>query len=189
MHKSRGKLIVFEGGDRSGKTTQSRLLQQAIPDSVLLRYPDRTTPLGQLLNSFLAGKTEFTPAVSNLLFIASLWQTLEEANKHLDEGRTVIMDRYTTSCFVYSLLRGVDPQQLKTLLGGMPEPTVTFFLDVDPKQSSQRGDFGQEIYDSVEYQTKVRNEFLKIPRDFNWITIDAAQSIEAVQANILQNIN
>lgn len=189
MHKyAGGKLIVFEGGDRSGKTTQSHLLHESIPDSVLLRYPDRNAPIGQILNSFLSGQTQLLPSVSNLLFLAILWQTVEEIKKHLTEGRTVILDRYTASCYVYSLLRGIDEEQLKVLLAGMPEPSITFFLDVDPQRTAKRGDFGHEIYDTVEYQQRVRQEFLICPKDPSWVTIEASESIEEIHRQILSEI-
>lgn len=183
-----GKLIVFEGADRSGKTTQARLLHQSLPGSVLLRYPDRTTSLGHLLSSFLAGTVTLSPIVANLLLIASLWETVQDIRKYLDQGKIVIMDRYTASCNVYSSVRGMDEAQLSNLLSGMPQASVTFFLDIDPQQSSQRGDFGREIYDTIEYQTKVRQGFFNLPKDSCWITIDATQPVEVIHKNILEKI-
>lgn len=186
---SSSRLIVFEGGDRSGKTTQSRLLQQSIPGSILLRYPDRSTSLGHLIDTFLSGNSNMSPLTANLVLIASLWQTVEDIKRYLEAGKTVIMDRYTASCYVYSLLRGMEEAQLDKLLQGMPKPSITFFLDVDPLKSSQRGDFGKEIYDNVEYQMKVRQGFLEYSKDASWITIDASQSIEDIQQTILSKIH
>src|SRR3954452_21544327 len=103
MIQSRGRMIVFEGGDNVGKTTQSRLLHYCLPNSCLFRYPNRTTPIGRVLDSYLSGELKSSIRAINLLFLANLWEIIDDVNKRLEEGKTVIMDRYIASHFAFSV--------------------------------------------------------------------------------------
>ena len=71
---ARGAFILFEGVDRCGKTTQSTLLvdtlKRAGVKAELWRYPDRTTGMGVMINSYLQSKTEMDDGAIHLLFAA-----------------------------------------------------------------------------------------------------------------------
>ena len=93
---ARGAFILFEGVDRCGKTTQSTKLVEALKSSgvnaELWRYPDRTTSMGQMINSYLQSKTEMDDGAIHLLFAANRWEKraameakLAEAKRRLDE--------------------------------------------------------------------------------------------------------
>lgn len=74
----RGKLIVFEGLDRAGKSTQcarlaTRLHSPSHPVAHL-RFPDRTTPIGQMINAYLTGASDVDDHVIHLLFSANRWE-------------------------------------------------------------------------------------------------------------------
>ena len=75
---ARGAFILFEGVDRCGKTTQSTKLVEALKSSgvnaELWRYPDRTTSMGQMINSYLQSKTEMDDGAIHLLFAANRWE-------------------------------------------------------------------------------------------------------------------
>jgi dTMP kinase len=73
--KPRGTLIVFEGGDRCGKSTQVSALQShlsslKIPNTTL-KFPDRTSSTGLVINSYLQKNTELSDEVVHLLFSAN----------------------------------------------------------------------------------------------------------------------
>lgn len=93
---ARGKLIVLEGLDRAGKSTQCQLLVSSLQDAGVkvryMRFPgtrnqscigsscvaynisDRTTPIGQMINAYLAGDTESEDHVIHLSFSANRWE-------------------------------------------------------------------------------------------------------------------
>jgi len=73
----RGTLIVFEGCDRSGKTTVCKKLVEHFngKESVkFMRFPDRTTEVGNAINSYLIGQRELDDHVIHLLFSANRWE-------------------------------------------------------------------------------------------------------------------
>uniref|UniRef100_A0A8C4YS60 Deoxythymidylate kinase n=1 Tax=Gopherus evgoodei TaxID=1825980 RepID=A0A8C4YS60_9SAUR len=80
----RGALVVLEGVDRTGKTTQSRRLVEALRASghlaELLRFPDRTTEIGRLISSYLENKSNLEDHTVHLLFSANRWEQVREAD-------------------------------------------------------------------------------------------------------------
>lgn len=72
---ARGGFIVFEGADRAGKTTQCQLLVQHLKslglDVEFWRFPDRTTPVGSLINSYLTSQQEHNDRAVHQLFSAN----------------------------------------------------------------------------------------------------------------------
>ena len=75
MVSKRGCLIVFEGGDRSGKSTQVQRLVDSLSMCVMQRFPDRTTHTGQIINSYLQGDPMNDQAM-HLLFSANRWESM-----------------------------------------------------------------------------------------------------------------
>jgi dTMP kinase len=61
------KLIVLEGLDRSGKTTVASILKEKLQPSVVIRFPNRTTETGKLLDMFLTKKVHFNSITTHLL--------------------------------------------------------------------------------------------------------------------------
>lgn len=78
----RGALIVFEGVDRCGKTTQTKRLYeylqlQGVP-AELMRFPDRTTITGKIINSYLTNGVDLDDRAIHLLFSANRWEAAKE---------------------------------------------------------------------------------------------------------------
>lgn len=76
MMKARGSLIVFEGLDRCGKTSQIGLLRQnpIFQNIVHYNFPNRTTIIGQIIDSYLKCKSETEDHAIHLLFSANRWE-------------------------------------------------------------------------------------------------------------------
>eukprot|EP00339_Tiarina_fusa_P007103 CAMPEP_0117071170 /NCGR_PEP_ID=MMETSP0472-20121206/50006_1 /TAXON_ID=693140 ORGANISM="Tiarina fusus, Strain LIS" /NCGR_SAMPLE_ID=MMETSP0472 /ASSEMBLY_ACC=CAM_ASM_000603 /LENGTH=88 /DNA_ID=CAMNT_0004794583 /DNA_START=8 /DNA_END=270 /DNA_ORIENTATION=+ len=76
--KKRGAFIVFEGVDRCGKTTQVGLLVKHLVQlgiaAIAMRFPDRTTPSGILINQYLQSKSDLDDRAIHLLFSANRWE-------------------------------------------------------------------------------------------------------------------
>jgi dTMP kinase len=73
---SRGKLIVLEGLDRSGKSSISKYVQELLSvkgPTVTMNFPDRSTPIGKMINEFLSSKQEMNNETIHLLFSANRW--------------------------------------------------------------------------------------------------------------------
>jgi dTMP kinase len=76
----RGAFILIEGLDKAGKSTQCDLLAKSLDSlghPVLhLRFPDRTTPIGQMIDAYLKGGSEVEDHVIHLLFSANRWEAV-----------------------------------------------------------------------------------------------------------------
>lgn len=164
--KGRGAFIVLEGLDRSGKTTQVKLLQsrlvEAGRDVRLMRFPDRTTPTGQIINQYLSSTTTLPDQSIHLLFTANRWEAAPAITALLSQGTTVVCDRYYYSGMVYSAAKGSPGLTLAWARGpevGLPRPDAVVFLDLGEEAAARRGGFGDERYETGAMQRRVRELF------------------------------
>jgi dTMP kinase len=87
----RGALIVLEGCDRSGKSTQARKiveeLNSAGKPTTLMSFPDRTTAIGVLIDAYLKGDKDMHDRAVHLLFSANRWESMDIINLTGGSGR------------------------------------------------------------------------------------------------------
>lgn len=107
---NRGSLIVIEGVDRSGKSTQCKKLVQSLQNmnikSHLMSFPDRTTSTGKLIDEYLKNKNcKLNDQAIHLLFTANRWENLEKMKSMLYDGITLVVDRYSYSGIVFSTVK------------------------------------------------------------------------------------
>lgn len=176
---SRGAFIVFEGADRTGKTTQTRnftkvLLDLAIPvaENAPWRFPDRTTPTGTIINQYLKNQTNIDDNVLHLLFSANRWEKASQIRKALQQGQTVILDRYAYSGVAYSLAKGLPFDWCKAADQGLPAPDLVIYLHLNLVAASKRGSYGSERYENNKMQKSVIDAFERLRTD-DWVIIDA----------------
>ncbi|KAF2705782.1 thymidylate kinase [Pleomassaria siparia CBS 279.74] len=191
---ARGKLIVFEGLDRAGKSTQCEMLVQGLhKDGVKvrsMRFPDRTTPIGQMINSYLSGKSEQEDHVIHLLFSANRWEAAASIQADLAAGTTIVIDRYYYSGCVYSAAKlnpSLDLAWARHPEEGLPRPDICLFLDISPEDAEMRGGYGEEKYEKREMQNQVRKLFsglMDSAEKGDFVVIDAGRSLEDVQQSI-----
>ncbi|KAI0403155.1 thymidylate kinase-domain-containing protein [Xylaria palmicola] len=162
----RGAFIVFEGMDRAGKTTQAKLLQLRCIESgrgvKFMRFPDRTTPIGQMIDSYLKGQADIEDHVIHLLFSANRWEAAQKIRAELEAGHTIICDRFYHSGIVYSAAKQLPSLSLSWAKApeiGLPRPDVVLFLDLDESVARSRGGWGGEVYEKGEMQRRVRELF------------------------------
>ena len=105
-----GKLIIFEGSDRSGKTTQAKYLADYLrkcgKSVVQFSFPTKTNQFGQMLRSWLQGAVEYEPMAVNLLFEADRYQEIHNLTHALESFDYVIVDRFWRTGAAYSVYRG-----------------------------------------------------------------------------------
>ncbi len=137
----KGRLIVFEGIDGSGTETQSKLLRRKIgSSSVRIEYPDYKGVFGRLIRLFLDNKQEFSPEMQFHLYAGDMVKDKEKISGWLNQGKTVICDRYFLSTIVYQGIRGFSlGKALKFAEDfGIPKPDIVFFLKISPEESKRR---------------------------------------------------
>lgn len=186
-------LIVIDGQDCSGKTTLCKRLCQNNPDYVYVKLPNRSTATGQLIDQFLKGTLTFSPnpkhneRAAQLLFAANNMEQCQELWDLLEQGKTLVVDRYIPSGIVYhSVAQGSNQSDfILNLNVDMPKPDMIIILEVDPVVASKRRtDYGTERNDNPEYQRRIGEAFREYLED-TALFIDASKSEEEVYQCVL----
>lgn len=188
----RGALIVLEGCDRSGKTTQSAKLVEALNQLNIparkISFPDRSTPIGSIINDYLSRKIELPDRSVHLLFSANRWELESEIRKQIESGVTLIVDRYSYSGIVFtSAKQCIDFKWCCGPENGLPKPDLVMFLKLSCEEMVKRSGFGDERYENVEFQNKVDKNYDRFTNE-NFIQINAAQDIQTLTNNLLTQV-
>jgi dTMP kinase len=166
--RRRGRLVVLEGLDGAGTTTQARLLADALRDggrAVHLTAEPSGGPVGalvrQVLNRRIAGRdgAPFDPAALALLFAADrLDHAAVEIAPKLAAGVDVVSDRFTLSSLAYQGLAVGDLPWVEAVNARAPAPDVTIFLRVRPEVGLRRrhaASLDREIFEVAAFQRRV----------------------------------
>ena len=176
--RSRGALIVMEGLDHSGKSSQARLLAQAIPGAQLANFPDRTTAVGGLIDQYLRNQVDKDDRAIHLLFSANRWERISSIRAQLEAGTTVILDRYAFSGCVYSAAKGLPLSWCRAPDAGLIQPDLVVYLRMSATQVAERSGFGSERYEETSFQEKVGKLFDEVLLPLEYcLTLDAGEEI------------
>lgn len=184
----RGYFIVFEGCDHSGKTTQSKLLSESgiFKNVTTMTFPDRTTLIGSMINNYLQKSTKLNDKAIHLLFSANRWEKESKINELLNNGTTIICDRYSYSGIAYSVAKGLPLEWCKSSDQGLPMPDLVIYLYSPIDVLLKRGDFGTEIYENEQFQETVHKVYMDL-RDDRWVMVNGDNTIEGIQEEV-QNV-
>jgi dTMP kinase len=183
--KDDGKIVVIEGLDKSGKTTQSRLLYNFYSNNYpgqisLLNFPDYTTRIGKEIELFLHGKVNYTNEVKHILLSANRWEKKPEIEQLREKNKLLIINRYYQSNLVYGVANDMNFDWLFNLDKGLPKEDIVIVLDIDPSISYKRSIDNNFVMDEFEknisFLGKVRNAYLNLAKLLNWNVIPAYQS-------------
>ncbi|CAD7077130.1 unnamed protein product [Hermetia illucens] len=90
----------------------------------------------------------------------------------LVNGTTLIVDRYSYSGVAFSTTKGLDLEWCKGPETGLPRPDRVFFLQINPTALENRGGFGNERFETTDFQEKVLKIYKQL-HDDSWVYIDA----------------
>ena len=211
-HKSLpGKLIVLEGTDGVGRSTQIALLREWLESegyAVSATGLKRGKLAGKGIQQAMEGHT-MGDTTMNLFYATDLVYRLEQdIIPALRAGFLVLTDRYIYSIIARALVRGAEPVWIPNVFGFALVPDIVFYLQADlahliPRVLNARGfdywesgaDFlqGRDFYESfVEYQTRLLAQFDAIADEFEFVRIDANRSIrevfQSLQAEIKEQL-
>ncbi|HZB00318.1 MAG TPA: dTMP kinase [Nitrososphaera sp.] len=189
---TRGKIIVIEGTDKAGKTSQSRMLAETLKASgkvcVILDFPDYTTPIGMEIKAFLEGKRDYLSEVKHLLFSANRWEKKKEIESMLENGTIIVMNRYWQSNLVYGAANGMDTNWLLRLDKGLPKEDIVLVILVDPSISANRAET-QDVFESdSQLAAKAYKNYLKFAKQYRWKVVDGSKSKEQVHQELTKMI-
>lgn len=189
---TRGKIIVIEGTDKAGKTSQSRMLAETLKVSgkvcVILDFPDYTTPIGMEIKAFLEGKRDYLPEVEHLLFSANRWEKKKEIESMLENGTIIVMNRYWQSNLVYGVANGMDTNWLLGLDKGLPKEDIVLVILVNPSISAKRAETQDMFESDSQLAAKAYRNYLKFAKQYRWKVVDGSKSKEQVHQEVTKII-
>ncbi len=200
------KFIVFEGIDGAGKTTQIKLLCEALRERGIESYitaEPTDMPSGKIIREALAGRLSATTAEMAEMFVRDREIHNTDSEKgivpRLEQGVTVISDRYYYSSLAYQGAElGFDRVAALNLDNpSIRTPDICIFLDLSPEKSleriGKRADTPTEIYENYDYLEKTRRMFFDVfeklrARGERIEIIDASGSADEISEAILEKI-
>jgi dTMP kinase len=189
-----GLFVTFEGIDRAGKTTQARLLVDALgEEAVPVREPGGTA-VGERVRQLVKDPAvEVGPEAEALLFAAARAQLVRElVRPALEEGRVVVSDRFLDSSLAYQgAARGLGVEavaRVNDLATGGLVPDLTFLLVLDPEVAAARG-AGVDRFEGEgrELQAAVAAGYEELAEadPVRWRRIDADRTVAEVHAEVI----
>ena len=203
-----GKLIVVEGADGSGRSTQIAQLvawlegcghatvQVGLKRSTLVSEELQQAQQGNILSRTtlsLFYATDFADQLENSILPA------------LKAGFIVLADRYIYTLMARDMVRGMDEAWLKNLYGMALEPDAVFYLNVPPEELVQRNfaknagldywesgmdlGFSRDWFDSfMKYQSAMRQSFRQLQTTYGFTIVEGLRSVEAVSNELQKRI-
>jgi len=195
MRINKGILIVFEGIDGTGKTTQAQILFDKLIshglETVYFREPS-TGRWGQEVKKKAAQTDSITPEEELELFQRDRQENVREnLRPALDENKVVILDRYYFSTIAYQGAKGIDQQRIRRINEAFVViPDMVFIMDIDPGKGLDRIANRKKkdlLFEQEDYLKKVRMIFQSF-QGKNILHLDSARSIEEVAEEIEKSV-
>lgn len=192
----KGVLIVFEGTDGTGKSTQLQLLSRYLRDK---GYPVITTreptegQYGLKIRELYVNRSKYSQEEELELFLADRREHVHELlTPALEQGKIILCDRYFLSTAAYQGARGFDPENILQLNHFAPNPDLALLfqvpLDTGLKRiTSGRGDVPND-FEQRESLDHVAAIFASIKRPYIQ-TIDSTGSIEEVHRMVIEHVS
>jgi len=189
----KGKIVVIEGMDKAGKTTQSRILVSALRNKgklcSSLDFPDYSTPIGREIKSFLDGKRDYPDETKLMLLSANRWERKEIIDRTLSNGTILVMNRYYHSNLAYGVSKNLELDWLMTLDRGLPKEDLCIVLEIRPTISESRSKHAGDLFENDKDLLKnVYKNYRKLAKLFNWKIINGERSKEEVSRDILNMV-
>lgn len=197
----KGKIIVIEGTDCSGKETQSKLLEKRLKEEgkncKRFSFPMYDTPTGKIVGGSYLGKPEIgnslfpegavnvDPYVTCLYYAADRKYNMPKVDEYLNKGYYVILDRYTTSNLAHqgSKIKDDDDRfnmyqwidKLEYWLLKLPKPDLTIFLHVpfeNTLELRKNREFVDEHEKSEEHLKNAEKAYIELSELYHWKKIE-----------------
>jgi len=204
-----GKLIVVEGADGSGRSTQIAQLVEWLETS-----GRPTAQVGLKRSSLVSGELEkaqdgnvLSRTTLSLFYATDFADQLENTMiPALKAGFIVLADRYIYTLMARDMVRGMDEKWLKNLYGIAPVPDAVFYLSVEPEELVQRNlsknarldywesgmDLGlsRDVFDCfLKYQTQMGEAFRQLQKTYKFDIIDANRPVHTVNKELRKKIS
>jgi dTMP kinase len=190
----RGLFVTFEGIDRSGKTTQARLLTEALGDDALgVREPGGTEVGERIRQVLLETGGSISPEPEMYLFLAARAELVQRVIEPALAGdRVVVADRYHDSTLAY---QGGARRLPTSWPDTFPRPNVTFLLDLEPEAGLERHRLAGRAADRLEaepidFHQRVAAAYRELAsaEPARFVRVDASQEEQVVHEQVLARV-
>lgn len=213
----RGKLITIEGTDCSGKSTQLELLSKRLEKEGVnfkkIAFPRYDSESSALVRMYLGGEFGENVSAVNAYTASSFFAVdraasyLREWKTYLDEGGTVLLDRYTTSNAIYQASKLPESERtafcdwlfdFEYNLLGLPSPDAVIFLDMPPECAEQlmkKREESEDIHEKDKsYLATCYKSAVELSEKYSWKRISCAEGqrikkIEEIHSEIYRMIS
>ncbi len=201
----KGKVIVIEGTDCSGKETQSKLLEEKLKKAgkkcKRFSFPMYDTPTGKIVGGSYLGKPEIFESffkegavnvdshVASLYYAADRKYNIPQIEKYIDKGYYVILDRYTSSNQAHQGSKILDDDdrfdmyqwidKLEYWLLKLPKPDITIFLHVPFDKTIELRKNRESIDEhekSEEHLKNAEKAYIELSELYNWNRIECIKN-------------
>ena len=207
IKEHKGLLIVIEGTDGSGKSTQIEKLKRWIEDKSYgcMVSEWKTSRLIANVIDDAKDRNLLNATTFSLLYAADFADRLENTIiPALESGFVVLLDRYTYTAFARDVVRGLDMEWVKKLYDYAPKPDLVFYLDMpidillkrvigttglDYWESGRDIGLSTDFYESFKiYQTKCLEEYNKMKDEYNFVSIDGTLPREDIHNTMIEHV-
>lgn len=186
MGLQKGILIVIEGIDGSGKSTQADMLLHKLQvkgfDAVYFREPS-DSEYGREIKRKSLYPDSLSPEQELKLFQKDREENVKRNLKpSLERNKVVILDRYYFSTIAYQGAKGIDKERIRKMNKFALQPDLVFILDIDPEEGLKRIKNRKKkdrLFEREDYLAKVRDIFKSFKGE-RFIHIDAKKSAEKI---------
>jgi len=202
-----GTLITIEGTDGVGRSTQVRLLKEWLEVQgygVIETGWTRSELMSETIGAAKAGHN-LNQLTFSLLYATDFADRLEKIMiPALRSGFIVLADRYIFTAYARSLVRGADPNWIRSVFGFALVPDLTLYLKIGadtliPRMLQSRGidyweagmdmNLGTDLFESFRrYQQRLIREYNKLSREFGFVSLDASLTVEQIQTRIRRRV-
>lgn len=201
----KGYFVSFEGIDGSGKSTQINIIKKFLDNKMkkevlFTREPGGTNEAELIRKLVINSKSNINweSKTEILLLFAARYEHYKKLIKPaMEQGKLIICDRFIDSTIAYQCSNNKELKEfcyhLSKLMLGDFKPDLTILLDIDPKITSsrikKRGVKNHYDNKSLEYFTKVRNEYIKISKNLSRVIVfDGNSDKEVISKEIINLI-
>ena len=190
--QKRGKFIVIEGLDGSGKTTQARLIAARLSlsyNAIYTAEPSQGKIGTYIREACLFGENRLLSTVEALLFAADRIEHVEsEIKPALAKGRLVLSDRYVYSSLAYQGSEGLSTAWISEINKHALKPDFAVFIDVFPEIVLQRLRRRRSVMENLETQRKVREIYLQYVEKGELSRINGNRSMKEVAEDLAATV-
>ena len=190
--QKRGKFIVIEGLDGSGKTTQAKLIAARLSRShnaIYTAEPSQGKIGTYIREACLYGENRLLNTVEALLFAADRIEHVEhEIKPALAKGRLVLSDRYVYSSLAYQGSAGLSTAWISEINKYALKPDFAVFIDVLPEEVLQRLRRRRSVMENLQTQKKVREIYMQNVEKGELSRINGNKSMKEVAEDLAATV-